>query len=400
MTQLPDEKGHFGVFGGMYVPETLFSALDELGRAHTAAMKDPAFLKEFQHHQRHYLGRPTPLFLAERFSKRIGNGNRVYLKREDLNHTGAHKMNNTLGQGLLCRRLGKKRVIAETGAGMHGVATATAAALLDLECEIFMGEVDIKRQEANVNRMRMLGAKVTPVKSGSRTLKDAVNEALRVWISRVRDTHYVMGTVAGPHPYPVMVRDYQRVIGDETKQQIMELEGRLPDMLVACIGGGSNAMGLFYPFLDESDVDMVGVEAAGRGLDTGKHAASLNRGSVGVIHGSMTYMLQDEDGQILETHSVSAGLDYPGVGPEHSYFKDISRARYGAADDEQVIEAFFALSRDEGIIPALESTHALAYLMNNDVGRDKLIVVNLSGRGDKDMGIVDDYMKSRGKKGT
>ena len=395
MQGLPDDKGHFGIFGGRYVPETLMYALEELAEAHESALADPEFMARYRYYLEHYCGRPSPLYHAPVFSRRAGKNNKIYLKREDLNHTGAHKVNNTIGQGLLTQKLGKQRVIAETGAGMHGVATATAAALLGLECEIFMGEVDVKRQEANVNRMRMLGAKVTPVTSGSRTLKDAVNEALRTWISCVQDTHYVMGSVAGPHPFPKIVRDFQRVIGDETKVQIMKAEGRLPDLLVACVGGGSNAMGLFYPFLEDEGVGMVGVEAAGAGLETEKHAASLNKGSLGIIHGSMTYLLQDEDGQILEAHSVSAGLDYPGVGPEHSYFKVMKRARYSSATDEQAVEAFFALSRDEGIIPALESSHALAYLMNNDVGENKIIVVNLSGRGDKDMQIVDEYMRSR-----
>ncbi len=394
MGEIPDKNGHFGIFGGSYVPETLVYALQELGDMYEKMKDDDEFKREMAYYQKHYLGRPTPLFLAENFSKRIGNGNKIYLKREDLNHTGAHKMNNTLGQALLTKRIGKKRVIAETGAGMHGVATATAAALLNLECEIFMGEVDIARQSQNVSRMKMLGAKVTPVLSGSRTLKDAVNEAFRNWISTVTTTHYVMGTVAGAHPFPYMVRDFQRIIGEETRGQILEAEGRLPDMLVACVGGGSNAMGLFYPFREDTDVELIGVEAGGEGLDTGKHAATLQKGTVGVIHGSMTYMLQDEDGQILEAHSVSAGLDYPGVGPEHAYFKDLKRARYGSATDREAVEAFLALSRDEGIIPALESSHALAYLMNNDTGKNKVVVVNLSGRGDKDMGIINSYLKN------
>lgn len=393
MVAMPDKNGHFGIFGGSYVPETLVYAMQELTEMYEKMKDNDEFKQEMAYYREHYLGRPTPLFLARNFSERIGKGNRVYLKREDLNHTGAHKMNNTLGQALLCKRIGKKRVIAETGAGMHGVATATAAALLNLECEIFMGEVDIERQSQNVNRMKMLGAKVTPVLSGSRTLKDAVNEAFRNWISTVTSTHYVMGTVAGAHPFPYMVRDFQRIIGDEAKLQILKEEGRLPDVLVACVGGGSNAMGLFYPFVEDRDVELVGVEAGGEGLDTDKHAATLQEGTVGVIHGSMTYMLQDEDGQILEAHSVSAGLDYPGVGPEHSYLKDISRAKYSSATDRQAVEAFLALSRDEGIIPALESSHALAYLMNNDIGRDRIVVVNLSGRGDKDMDIINRYLK-------
>lgn len=395
MNKVPDERGHFGAFGGMYVPETLFYALEELSAAHQSAMADPGFRKEFNYYLTNYVGRPSPLFFAERFSKRIGNGNKIYLKREDLNHTGAHKVNNTIGQGIITKRLGKKKVIAETGAGMHGVATATASALLGLECDVYMGAVDVTRQEANVNRMKMLGANVISVTSGSRTLKDAVNEAMRVWISSVRDTHYVLGTVAGPHPFPEMVRDFQRIIGDETLVQIKEQTGRLPDSIVACIGGGSNAMGIFYPFVEHEDVELIGVEAAGEGLHTSKHAASLNMGSPGIIHGGMTYLLQDEDGQITEAHSVSAGLDYPGVGPEHAFLKEIGRAKYGSATDEQAVEAFFALSRDEGIIPALESAHALAYLMNNDVGENKIIVVNVSGRGDKDMPIIDEYMKTR-----
>lgn len=385
---LPDERGHFGVFGGKYVPETLMSALQELEEKFNETKKDKEFRSEFLYYLKHYIGRPTPLYFAKNFSARIGNGNRVYLKREDLAHTGAHKMNNTIGQGLLTRRLGKKRIIAETGAGMHGVASATAGALLGLECEVFMGEFDVVRQSTNVNRMKMLGAKVTPVSSGSRTLKDAGNEALRNWITYVTSTHYMIGSVIGPHPFPEMVRDFQRVIGDEAREQIMEAEGRLPDMLVACVGGGSNSIGLFYPFIQDEGVELVGVEASGKGLDTGLHAASINRGSTGVIQGAMTYMLQDEDGQVLEAHSVSAGLDYPGVGPEHSHLHQTGRGHYRAATDDQAVAAFHALCHDEGILPALESSHALAYLMHNDIGENKTIVVCLSGRGDKDMDIV------------
>ncbi len=394
---LPDDNGHFGIFGGRYVPETLMSALIELEEKYREVAGDEEFKAELAYYQKHYLGRPTPLYYARNFSERIGNGNRVYLKREDLNHTGAHKMNNTIGQALLTLRIGKERVIAETGAGMHGVATATAAALFGLECEIFMGAVDIARQASNVDRMRLLGAKVTPALGGSRTLKDAVNEALRNWISNVTTSHYIMGSVVGPHPYPMIVRDFQRIIGDESREQIMEQESRLPDMLVACVGGGSNAMGLFYPFLADGDVEMVGVEAAGRGIDTNLQAATLNTGSVGVLHGAMSFMLQDEDGQVLEPHSVSAGLDYPGVGPEHAFLKNTGRVNYGSATDDEAVAAFHALSHDEGIIPALESSHALAYLMFNDVGENKTIVVNLSGRGDKDMHIINQYRQERTK---
>jgi tryptophan synthase beta chain len=394
---LPDKSGHFGIFGGRYVPETVVSALEELDEKYNEIKNEENFKREYAYLLRHYLGRPTPLYYAKNFSERIGRGNKIYLKREDLNHTGAHKMNNTLGQGLLTQRLGKKRVIAETGAGMHGVATATAAALLKLECEVFMGEADVARQAPNVDRMKMLGAKVTPVAGGSRTLKDAVNEAFRSWIVNVSTSHYMIGSVIGPHPYPMIVRDFQRIIGDETRTQIIELENRLPDTLVACVGGGSNAMGLFYPFIQDESVELIGVEAAGKGFGSGLHAASIGKGSVGVIHGTMTHLLQDEDGQVIEAHSVSAGLDYPGVGPEHSYLKNTGRARYESATDDEAVEAFHILCRDEGIVPALESSHALAYLMHNYNGENKTIVVCLSGRGDKDMEIIYRFGAERAK---
>ncbi len=395
MISQPDATGHFGKFGGKYVPETLYAALEQLEECYLAAKEDPDFKKEYLYYLRHYLGRPTPLYYAAEFSKRIGRGNRVLVKREDLNHTGAHKMNNTLGQGMLTRRLGKRRILAETGAGMHGVATATAAALLRLECEVFMGEVDIKRQSQNVSRMKMLGAKVTAATTGSRTLKDATNEAMRTWIAEVETTHFVIGSIVGPHPFPVIVRDFQRVIGDEARAQCLEQEGRLPDMIVACVGGGSNAIGAFYPFLDDDGVELVGVEAAGRGLDSGLHAASLSLGTLGIIHGAKTFLLQDEDGQITEAHSVSAGLDYPGTGAEHSHLQDIGRAKYTSVTDDQAIDALLTFTRDEGIIPALESSHALAHVLYGDVGENRTIIVNLSGRGDKDMGIVDEYLKAR-----
>ena len=394
-SQQPDSGGHFGPYGGRYVPETLFTALQELADKYESMRGDPSFQNEFRRLLRDYVGRPSPLYFAENLSKRVGRGCRVYLKREDLNHTGAHKINNTIGQGLITVRLGKKRVIAETGAGMHGVATATAAALLGLECDIYMGEEDVRRQALNVYRMELLGARVISVTTGSKTLKDAINEGMRDWIANVETTHYLMGTVAGPHPFPLIVRDLQRVIGDETRGQILEAEGRLPDALVACVGGGSNAMGLFYPFVEDASVRLIGVEAAGRGLHTTEHAATLCVGSPGVIHGSMTYVLQDEDGQILETHSVSAGLDYPGVGPEHAWFKDINRAEYTAVDDNAALEAFHILCREEGIIPALESAHAVACALNFDFGENKIIVINLSGRGDKDMHIVRSFHETK-----
>ena len=387
---LPDLMGHFGPYGGRYVAETLMTAILELEEAYARICSKALFQAELKELLRHYVGRPTPLFRAGRLSAKIG-GATIYLKREDLAHSGAHKINNTMGQALLARWMGKKKVIAETGAGQHGVATATAAALFGMECRVFMGTEDIRRQAANVQRMRLLGAEVVPVESGTGTLKDAMNEAMRYWVSAVRDTFYVIGSVAGPHPYPMMVRDFQRVIGDEAREQILAVEGRLPDMLVACVGGGSNSMGLFYPFL-EDPVELVGVEAAGFGIETGKHAATLSAGSVGVLHGSKSYVLQDADGQIEEAHSVSAGLDYPGVGPEHAYLKDAGRARYEAVDDSQALRAFHELCSLEGIIPALESSHALARAMVEAAGRPStdLIIVNLSGRGDKDLGIVSD----------
>lgn len=384
----PDARGHFGPFGGRYVAETLMPALLELEDAYEDIGQKAAFREELRDLLENYAGRPTPLFHARRLSEHCG-GARIYLKREDLTHTGAHKINNTLGQGLLARWMGKKKVIAETGAGQHGVATATVAALFGMECRIFMGTEDIERQQPNVRRMELLGARVVPVSSGTGTLKDAMNEALRYWVGAVRDTFYVIGSVAGPHPYPVMVRDFQRVIGDEAKAQITQREGRLPDLLVACVGGGSNAMGLFYPFL-EDDVEMVGVEAAGTGIESGKHAATLGAGSVGVLHGSKSYLLQDENGQIQEAHSISAGLDYPGVGPEHSYLKEAGRAKYVSIEDGEALHAFQKLCELEGIIPALESSHAVAWAMKEAPRRSAsdIILVNLSGRGDKDLGIV------------
>ncbi|MGC9196384.1 MAG: tryptophan synthase subunit beta [Syntrophobacteraceae bacterium] len=386
---LPDKNGHFGLYGGRYVAETLMPALIELERAYVSICAEPAFQAELQMLLKDYVGRPTPLFFASRLSAKVG-GARIYLKREDLTHSGAHKINNTLGQALLARWMGKSKVIAETGAGQHGVATATAAALFGMECKIFMGIEDIVRQAPNVQRMKLLGAEVIPVDSGTGTLKDAMNEAMRYWVGAVRDTFYVIGSVAGPHPYPAMVRDFQRVIGDEAKAQIIEAEGRLPDMLVACVGGGSNAMGLFYPFLPEA-CEMVGVEAAGCGVNTGKHAATLGAGSVGVLHGSKSYVLQDENGQIKEAHSISAGLDYPGVGPEHSFLKDSGRVRYESIIDEEALKAFHLLCSVEGIIPALESSHAVARAMVEAarMPAPKIVIVNLSGRGDKDLGIVE-----------
>lgn len=378
--------GHFGQHGGRFVAETLMHALDQLSDLYTEASKDPKFHKEFHRDLANYVGRPTPLYLAERLTRSLG-GARIYLKREDLNHTGAHKVNNTIGQALLAQRMGKPRVIAETGAGQHGVATATVAARLGLKCQVYMGAEDVKRQSLNVYRMKLLGADVIPVHSGSRTLKDAMNEALRDWVTNVDDTHYIIGTVAGPHPYPMLVRDFQSVIGNEARAQCLEAEGRLPDVLVACVGGGSNAIGLFYPFIDDAGVRMVGVEAGGDGLETGRHAAPLNAGRVGVLHGNRTYLMQDDDGQIIETHSISAGLDYPGVGPEHSFLKDIQRAEYCAVTDDEAMAAFRMLNRTEGILPALESSHALAWVTKNAGGMDsdQIMIVNLSGRGDKDI---------------
>ena len=385
----PGPEGRFGAYGGRYVAETLMSALDELTRLYAQLCEDEGFRAELAHDLSHYVGRPTPLYFAERLTTQLG-GAKIYLKREDLSHTGAHKINNTVGQALLAKRMGKPRVIAETGAGQHGVATATVAARLGMTCRVYMGALDMERQSLNVYRMRLLGAEVVPVESGSRTLKDAMNEAMRDWVTNVDTTHYIIGSVAGPHPYPMMVRDFQAVIGQEARAQCLEAESRLPDLLVACVGGGSNAMGLFHPFLDDDGVEMVGVEAAGRGLHTGHHAAPLNAGSPGVLHGQFTYLMQDEDGQIMETHSISAGLDYPGVGPEHSYLKDVGRARYVAVTDEQALDAFRVLNRSEGIMPALESSHAVAWVLTEAprLARGDVIVVNLSGRGDKDIPLV------------
>ncbi|MGQ9659915.1 MAG: tryptophan synthase subunit beta [Thermochromatium sp.] len=386
---LPDAAGHFGPYGGLFVPETLMYPLEELRLAYERCQADPEFQAELQADLRDYVGRPSPLYHAKRWSRALG-GAQIYLKREDLNHTGAHKVNNTVGQALLARRMGKTRLIAETGAGQHGVATATVAARLGLECVVYMGEVDVARQEANVYRMRLLGAKVVPVTSGSRTLKDALNEAMRDWVTNVDNTFYIIGTVAGPHPYPMMVRDFQSVIGREARAQMLERTGRLPDALVACVGGGSNAMGLFYPFLQDHEVALYGVEAAGEGIATGRHAAPLTAGRPGVLHGNRTYLMQDDAGQILETHSISAGLDYPGVGPEHAWLKDSGRAQYVAVTDDEALAAFHELTRTEGIIPALESSHALAYArtLAPTLGPDQSILVNLSGRGDKDMHTV------------
>jgi tryptophan synthase beta chain len=382
---LPDSKGHFGPFGGRFIPETLMPAVVELAAAYQAARRDPRFRKELDYYLGEYAGRPTALTLAERFTRHCG-GARVYLKREDLLHTGAHKINNTLGQALLARRMGKKRVIAETGAGQHGVATAVAAALFGFECAVYMGEEDIRRQALNVFRMRTLGARVVPVGSGARTLKDAMTEAMRDWMASSATTHYIIGSVAGPHPYPMMVRDFQAVIGRETRRQVLRKEGRLPDALVACVGGGSNAAGMFHPFVKEPAVRLIGVEAGGLGLDSGLHAATLMKGSVGILHGSRSYVLQDSEGQTLPVHSVSAGLDYPGVGPEHSYWKETGRASYVSATDQQALDAFGLLSRLEGIIPALESAHAVAHAaeLAPKMKPDEILVICLSGRGDKD----------------
>jgi tryptophan synthase beta chain len=382
----PDPRGHFGIYGGRFVAETLMHALEELSDLYMRMKDDPDFQQEFRHDLERYVGRPSALYHAERLTRELG-GARVLLKREDLNHTGAHKVNNCIGQALLAGRMGKSRVIAETGAGQHGVATATVAARLGLSCRIYMGADDIKRQSLNVYRMRLLGAEVVSVESGSRTLKDAMNEALRDWVTNVDDTHYIIGTVAGPHPYPMMVRDFQSVIGQEARAQCLQDTGRLPDLLVACVGGGSNAIGLFHPFINDPGVRMVGVEAAGHGLATGMHAAPLAAGTPGVLHGNRTYLMEDEDGQIAETHSISAGLDYPGVGPEHSYLKDIGRAEYVAVDDEHALAAFRHLTRVEGIMPALESSHAIAWVLEEapKLAQDQIIIVNLSGRGDKDI---------------
>ena len=389
--QQPDERGHFGPYGGSFVAETLVHALDELQRAYAGVKDDPAFLAEYRSELKHFVGRPSPIYHAARLSQEIG-GAQIYFKREDLNHTGAHKVNNTIGQAMLARRMGKPRVIAETGAGQHGVATATICARYGLECVVYMGSEDMKRQSPNVYRMNLLGAKVVPVESGSKTLKDALNEALRDWVTNVENTFYIIGTVAGPHPYPTMVRDFQRVIGDECMQQMPEMIGRQPDAVIACVGGGSNAMGMFYPYIEHEATRLIGVEAAGLGLQSGKHAASLSAGAPGVLHGNRTYLLQDANGQILETHSISAGLDYPGVGPEHAYLKDIGRAEYVGITDDEALQAFHRLCRTEGIIPALESSHAVAYAMKlaPTLRSDQHLLVNLSGRGDKDIGTVAD----------
>lgn len=385
----PDRTGHFGRYGGQYVPETLMATLEDLERVYREAKEDPAFQAELDYYLHRYAGRPTPLYFAQRLTEKLG-GAKLYLKREDLCHTGAHKINNTLGQVLLTRRMGKRRVIAETGAGQHGVATATAAALFGLECEIYMGTEDMQRQALNVFRMRLLGAKVTPVNAGSRTLKDAINEAMRDWVTNVDDTHYVLGSALGAHPFPMMVRDFQSVIGREARAEILEAEGRLPDVLLACVGGGSNSIGLFYPFIEDAGVRMVGVEAGGLGIASGKHAARFAAGEPGVLHGTLSYVLQDADGQIQPTHSVSAGLDYPGVGPEHTYLREIGRAEYVWVTDEQALRAFQLLSATEGIIPALECAHAIAYAttLAPEVGRNGTVLINLSGRGDKDVELV------------
>ena len=386
---LPDASGHFGPYGGRFVAETLMLPLDELTAAFEKYLRDPEFLAELDSDLTHFVGRPSPLYYAERWSNQIG-GARIYLKREDLNHTGAHKINNTVGQALLAKRMGKRRVIAETGAGQHGVASATVAARLGMDCVVYMGSEDIKRQAINVYRMKLMGAEVVPVDSGSKTLKDALNEALRDWVTNVDDTFYIIGTVAGPHPYPAMVRDFQAIIGRETREQAMQMTGRLPDALVACVGGGSNAIGLFYPFINDTAVAMYGVEAGGDGLETGRHAAPLCDGKPGVLHGNRTYLMEDPDGQIIETHSISAGLDYPGVGPEHAWLKDTGRAKYVAITDQEALAAFHHLTRTEGILPALESSHALAYTsrLAAQMSPDQSIVVNLSGRGDKDVATI------------
>jgi len=389
----PDERGYFGEFGGKFVPETLMYALEELEEAYKEAKEDPSFWEEFNYYLKSFAGRPTPLYFARNLTQYAG-GAKIYIKREDLLHTGAHKINNTLGQALLAKRMGKRRIIAETGAGQHGVATATACALLGLECVIYMGEEDAERQKLNVFRMRLLGAEVRVVKSGSRTLKDAINEALRDWVTNVENTHYIIGSVVGPHPFPMIVRDFQKIIGEETKAQLMELEGRLPDAVVACVGGGSNAMGIFYPFIEHPEVRLIGVEAGGLGLETGKHASSINGGSPGVLHGMKSYFLQNEEGQILTTHSISAGLDYPGVGPEHAYLFKSKSAEYTYATDQEALEGFKLLSRLEGIIPALEPAHAVLKVieLSKDIGKEGIVVFNLSGRGDKDMLHVMKYL--------
>ena len=393
MKTVPDKRGHFGVFGGRYAAETLMPALLELEQAYGKVQKDSSFKKDFDLYQRRYAGRPTSLYFAERMTRQVG-GAKIYLKREDLNHTGSHKINNTLGQALLARKMGKKKVIAETGAGQHGVATATVAALFGMECKIFMGEEDIRRQAPNVFRMKILGAEVVPVQSGTATLKDAMNEAMRYWVSSVRDTFYIIGTTAGPHPYPLMVRNFQSVIGRETKRQMARQEGRLPDVLVACVGGGSNALGMFHAFRRDMGVALVGVEAAGRGMHTGQHCASINAGKAGVLHGNKTYLLQDTHGQVRDAYSIAAGLDYPGVGPEHAYFAATGRASYVTVTDDEAVEAFGYLSRHEGIIPALESAHAVAQAMKiaPKMKKDQIIVICLSGRGDKDAQTIIESM--------
>ncbi len=386
---LPDEQGHFGPYGGVFVAETLMHALDELRMQYELMRKDPAFVAEFESELKHYVGRPSPVYHAKRLSQHCG-GAQIWLKREDLNHTGAHKINNTIGQALLARRMGKKRIIAETGAGQHGVASATVAARFGMECVVYMGSEDIKRQSMNVFRMKLLGATVVPVESGSKTLKDALNEAMRDWVTNVENTFYIIGTVAGPHPYPMMVRDFNSVVGRELRTQMPEAIGRQPDAILACVGGGSNAIGAFYPYIEDKDVRLIGVEAGGLGLASGKHAATLCAGKPGVLHGNRTYLIQDENGQIVETHSISAGLDYPGVGPEHAWLKDSGRAQYVAITDDEALNAFHTLTRMEGIMPALESAHAVAYAMKlaPTLSRDKVLLVNLSGRGDKDMNTV------------
>lgn len=391
----PDNFGRFGEFGGKYVPETLMFALTEFEEAFNKYIKDPGFNEEFNYLLKSYVGRPTPMYYAKRLSVKLGKNTKVYLKREDLNHTGAHKINNALGQCLIAKRMGKPRIVAETGAGQHGVATATACALLGIECEVYMGTEDIRRQALNVYRMELLGSKVIPVSSGTGTLKDATSEAIRDWVTNVTNTHYVLGSVAGPHPYPVVVRTLQNIIGEETYCQINELEGKKPDYIVACVGGGSNAIGIFYKFLKDEQVKLIGVEAAGKGVDTNKHAATLTKGSPGILHGSYSYVLQDADGQILEAHSISAGLDYPGVGPEHSYLKKIGRVKYVSIDDKKALDALQELAHLEGIIPALESAHALAYLpeLVKEIPENQVIVVNLSGRGDKDVMTVSEVLK-------
>ncbi|MBC1972053.1 tryptophan synthase subunit beta [Listeria welshimeri] len=394
--QAPDENGFYGKFGGRFVPETLMKAVKELDEAYRASKTDSAFQKELNYYLKEYVGRETPLYFAEQLTSHAG-GAKIYLKREDLNHTGAHKINNTIGQALLARQMGKHKVVAETGAGQHGVATATVAALFNMECTIFMGEEDVKRQSLNVFRMELLGAKVVSVKAGSRTLKDAVNEALRFWVANVEDTHYIMGSVLGPHPFPEIVRDYQSVIGIEARKQHMEKEGKLPEAIVACVGGGSNAMGLFYPFVDDSSVQMHGVEAAGHGLETEFHAATISKGEIGILHGAMMDVLQDENGQILEAFSISAGLDYPGIGPEHSFFRDLGRAEYHSVTDDEAVEAFQLLCRTEGIIPALESSHAISYAVKlaSKMRPEESMVVCLSGRGDKDVNQLKERLEGQ-----